>query len=595
MRRVWIVAILAMHSACLVNQPEKPQNRLSRRVVLVSFDGLAAERHQRLVKERRYRDPEGLAAFQTTGFSAEATPPNPTLTAVAHATIATGRPPQDHGIVANRFHLPGSSLGATVSGFDQPWEAQPLWEAIGSRGGKVGVITFPGCDGGSPRRSADFFMVYNNQPHVPARFTILRPIEKQAELWTFSLEVELPLPGGMQKITFSLRARPPREAGDSWELQVDSGDHVRQRVNVGDWFSLTIAVPHGDGGQQTVGAWCLVKEIRGLPPELVLYQGAFYVLDAKPRAFRELVERKAGFWPGPPDDRALAEGLKGRIGLSLSEYGQQLERFAEFFTAATLAAIESMDFDLLLAYQPFVDEAQHALTVTDTRQPDYTEGLAATASEFLDWTYLLADRVVGKLARALDLSRDTLLVVSDHGIHPVWLQANLQRWLDKEGLCPGQPGQPLSPQCQVWAVQGGGVAHLYLNLEDAEPTGVSTQARTSRLLLRASEGLSRLEAAGKGLVEAMAPKEKLQVWGLAHPHSGDLVVFAKPGIVFGGRPGEPLYGLPPYTGAHGFLNHHPSMAAVFFARGAGVPARVTGKKKLTEVAPFVMRLLGAQE
>ncbi|MGQ9834540.1 MAG: alkaline phosphatase family protein [Thermoanaerobaculaceae bacterium] len=595
MQRAWILTILALQTACVVNHPEKPPNRLSRRVVLVSFDGLAAERHRRLVKERRYLDPEGLAAFHATGFAAEATPPNPTLTAVVHATIATGRLPQGHGIVANRFHLPGSPAGATVSGFEQPWEAPSLWETLGSRGGKVGVITFPGCDGTSPRRSADFFMVYNNRPHAPARFTVLEPREQQEESWDFSLEVELQLSGTLKKVTFPIRARAPRKAGGSWELQVGSGNRGGREVSVADWFPLTVTVPHGDGGQQTVGAWCLVKEIRGLPPKLVLYQGAFYSLDAKPRAFRELVEREAGFWPGPPDDQALAEGLQGRVGLSLSEYGQQLERFASFFTAATRAAIEHMDFDLLLAYQPVVDEAQHALTVTDPRQPNYTEGLSATASEFLDWTYLLADRAVGQLARALDLSQDTLVVVSDHGIHPVWLQANLQTWLLKEGLCPVQPGQPLSPQCELWAVQGGGVAHLYLNLEDPDPTGVSTKARTLRLLLQASEGLSHLEVAGEGLVEAMAPKEGLQVWGLAHSHSGDLVVFPKPGIVFGGRPGEPLYGPPPYAGAHGFLNHHPSMAAVFLARGAGVPPKVAAKQNLTEVAPFVLKLLGAHE
>lgn len=595
MHRTWTLTILALQTACLVNQPEKPPNRPSRRVVLVSFDGLAAERHQRLVKERRYRDPEGLAAFYATGFAAEAVPPNPTLTAVAHATIATGRLPHSHGIVGNRFHLPGNPAGATVSGFEQPWEAPSLWEVLGSRGKKVGVITFPGCDGTSPRRSADFFMMYTNQPHAPARFTVLEPRGHGEESWHFSLEVKLQLSDSWEKLTFPIRARAPREPGGSWELQVGSGDRGGQQVSLGDWFPLTVAVPHRDGGQQTVGAWCLVKEVRGFPPKLVLYQGAFYSLDAKPRAFRELVEREAGFWPGPPDDRALAEGLQGRMGLSLSEYGQQLERFASFFTAATRAAIEHMDFDLLLAYQPVVDEAQHALTVADPRQPIYTEGLSATASKFLDWTYLLADKAIGQLARALDFSRDTLVVVSDHGIQPVWLRANLQTWLLREGLCPGQPGQPLSPQCQLWAVQGGGVAHLYLHLEDSEPTGLSTQARTSRLLLRAHEGLSRLEAAGEGLVEAMAPKEGLQVWGLAHPHSGDLVVFAKPGIVFGGRLGQPLYGPPPYAGAHGFLNHHPSMEAVFLARGAGVPHKVGGKKSLTEVAPFVLKLLGAHE
>lgn len=567
--------------------PEKEKK--ARRVVLLSIDGLAATRHQRLLRAQAYSDADGLASFSRKGLAvAMAVPPNPTLTAVSHATIATGRLPQEHGIAANRFHLPDTPLGTTVSGFEHPWEAEPLWAAVRRQGGKVGVVTFPGCDGTSPERSADFFMVYVNQSAARPRWVELTSAGPEEAL---QLEVTLNLRSHEERVRFPLTVHAPAGGKGAPQLAVGDGAQ-KQTVQLGQWFPLTVKKPHPDGGEQTVGAWCLFKEVQLQPLRVVIYQGGFYALEAYPRAFRELLEREAGFWPGPPDDRALEAGLRGEKGLTLAEYGAQLKRFSSFFTAATLATVRHMDFDLLLAYQPVVDEAQHALLFTDPRQPRFTEGLAKTSAEFLDWTYQVADRAVGELARALDLTRDALVVVSDHGIHPVWAQLNLQTVLAQGGWCPlSRQGESLSPECRLWAVQGGGVAHLYANLETPEPTGLSAHQAREKLLLAVTEALARLETAGDKALEAVAPREKAQTWGLAHPNSGDLVVFPKPGVGLGGRLGDPLVSAPPYAGMHGYLNHHPEMGAVFLARGAGVPHKTLAEAPLTQVAPFVAELL----
>lgn len=588
---VIVLCLLALvFASCQSPAPHPPTpGKKARRVVLLSIDGLSAIRHQKLLAAEAYEDPDGLRRFSRDGFApAMAVPPNPTLTSVSHATIATGALPQEHGIVANRFHPPGTPLGVTVSGFDHPWQAEALWSAVRRQGGKVGVVTFPGCDGTSPERSADFFMVYVNQPAARPQMVELSPTEGHA----LQLEVPLRLGGQEVKAAFPLQVQglggPEKELG----LVVPAGNGPRA-VRAGEWFALTVKRPHPDGGEQTVGAWCVVQEFRPEPLRVVLYVGGFYALEAAPRAFRELLEREAGFWPGPPDDRALEAGLTGKRGLSLAQYGEQLERFSRFFTAATLAAVRHMEFDLLLAYQPVVDEAQHALLFEDPRQPGFSPGLAETSARFLDWTYQVADRAVGELARALDLSRDAVVVVSDHGMHPVWAQLNLQAVLAQQGLCPvtGQ-GASLSPECRLWAVQGGGVAHLYANLENPEPTGFALEPAREKLLLRATEALARLEVAGEPALEAVAPRERAGIWGLAHSSSGDLVVFPKPGVGLGGRLDDPLLLPPPYAGMHGYLNHHRSMAAVLLARGAGVPHQAPARVELTQVAPFVSGLLG---
>ncbi len=589
MRR--LVPLLLFGLACQPHQAPTPSSRpQARRVLLLSLDGLAAERHERMLAQRAYAHPQGFSAFVQKGlFVRYAVPPNPTLTAVSHATIATGRLPQEHGIVGNRFHLPGTPLGATVSGFDAPWQAEPLWTRARRQGKKAGVVTFPGCDGKGPDRQADFFMVYVNEPRAPARWWEL-PVEGGQ----VRLSVWLQGQHGGEQSQFSLSLGTEEGTG-RWLGLALAGPQGEQVVRPGQWFALRVVRPHPEGGEQTVGAWCLLRALDQERGKVVLYQGGFYAVEASPRSFRELVEREAGFWPGPPDDEALRAGLAGGRGLTLSEYGEQLVRFARFFTSATLAAWRASDAQLLLAYQPIVDEAQHALLLADPKQPGYSEGLAVTARGFLDTVYQVADQQVGRLAEALDFSRDALVVVSDHGMHPVWAQLNLQKLLVDEGLCAlsGDTGRAaLDPSCQLWAVQGGGVAHLYVNLRDGDPTGLVASSQRHQLLLRATSALARLTVAGEQAVEAVASRRQVPSWGLAHAHSGDLVVFATPGVVLGGRPGDGLVSPPAYLGAHGYLNHHRSMAAVWMARGAGVEPRVVDRGSLTQVAPFVAKLLG---
>ncbi|MGE5234856.1 MAG: hypothetical protein ACM3O7_00735 [Acidobacteriota bacterium] len=80
--------------------------------------------------------------------------------------------------------------------------------------------------------------------------------------------------------------------------------------------------------------------------------------------------------------------------------------------------------------------------------------------------------------------------------------------------------------------------------------------------------------------------------GLDNPDSGDLVVFMNPGFVadsqIGGAVHEPIR----YCGQHGYLNTHADMAAIWLARGAGVPHLRRAQDSLTHVAAFVSGLLG---
>ncbi len=592
------------------------------RVVLLSLDGFAAGRHRDNLRRGLYTDPEGVTAFETGGRVVEsAVPVDPSLTAASHASIATGAFPEFTGIVSNTFHTPHTPITQSVSGFDVPWGAESLWEAFRRQGKRVGVLTFPGCDRTSPARTADFGMVYAGRPFAPPAFLTLPGSTFTAtttpEGWTSysparrtTVTVTLAGEAVPPSATFTLTAIDTTDDGVAdfdtvlVEQAGDPGVGV-EPVRAGGWFPLAVRAVHPDGGTRTVGAWCLLQE---LPPDLAavrVYRGGFYATEAYPREFRETLESRAGFWPGPPDERALSAALAGKEGLRVEDVLAQTRRSSEFFSACATAAIATERFDLLMLYQPVVDEIEHSLLVVDPRQKNYSEGLAATARSAVDDVYRIADRAVGQLARELDLSRDALVVVSDHGMVPVWESVRLNQLLQMAGLAEGEPN-PNARSGRAWRVKtsskmvayaSGGCAHLYVNLKGREEGGGVEPSDADEVVREAAAYLATVQVEGTSVVQAMFKHDELARIGLASPNAGDLVVFLAPGFTGSSEiapPGAPYHVEAGPYGQHGFLNTNPGIAGVWLARGAGVPTARIKRASLTEVAAFVARLAGVE-
>ncbi len=584
---------------------------VARRVVAVSFDGLAAERHARLERDGGYRDPDGLGAFARGLVVARAVPVNPTLTSPSHVAIATGREPSGTGIVGNRFHLPGTPITETVSGFDAPIGAETIWEAVRRQGRRVGSLAYPGCNGPDQRRRADFGMDYVQRP-------LLRAATVKLSREDFSARPGKPAGGEAPPVSTTLSLASQRaEFPGEWTFVLTALDTVadgvarydtvevdedRDRrngrlaaVKAGEWFAVRCRLPHPDGGSALAGGWWLLRRLAPDLSAVELYRGELNCSEAYPRAFREALDERVGFWPGPPDGDALEREIRGGSGLSPVEYLAQVRRFSEYFIAAAQLAIAEQEFHLLLAYQPIIDEVQHTWLFADKRQAAYSPGLAATGAWLIDETYRLADRATGQLARSLDLRQDALVVFSDHGIAPVWEAVHLNEALRRAGLArmAEGAGRPrLAAESAVVAVGSGGCAHLYVNLVGREPTGVVPLDELDDVVRAAARALARIEVNGEPVIEAMYERSRLAAIGLDHPHSGDLVVFLRPGYGATADIGGALSTPATVAGQHGFRNTHPDMAGVWLARGAGVPAQHRRTASLTEVAPFFSRLLG---
>jgi predicted AlkP superfamily phosphohydrolase/phosphomutase len=562
------------------------------RVVLLSLDGFAAVRNRDLLARGAYRDPDGVTAFETAGMVVErAIPVDPPLTAASHIAIATGAFPDRTGIVSNVFHLPGTTINDGVSGFTAPIAAETLWQAVRRQGKRVGVLAFPGCDGRGPDRTADFGMTYVDSSFARAGEVAIpassfRPVARAGDhARQARLEVALKGDGVAASATFYLTAEDTQDpSGNRADtLVVDTDDDpdngVVARARAGEWFPLTVQTADRDGGVRTVGAWCLLES---LPPDLGevrIYRGAFHATEAYPRSFRELLDREVGFWPGPADDAALERGLRGEGGLTMAQYLDQVRRFSQFFAAAARTAIAHEPFDLLLTYQPMPDDVEHPLFLEDPRQADYSVARAAQAATAIDDTYTIVDHAVGEIARTLDLSHDALVVVSDHGMAPLWEVVHVSR-------------RRVGPRSQMAAFASGGCAHLYANLEGREKDGVVPAGRLDEVVRTAAQALALVEVDGEPVVDAMFRRSDLAKIGLDSPDSGDLVVFMKPGFAADSQIGGAVHEPTRYYGQHGYLNTHPEMAAIWLARGAGVPHLRRAEDSLTHVAAFVTSLLG---
>lgn len=511
------------------------------RVVLLSLDGLSADGLTRHMPLRAFD------RMQRDGAVARVIPVNPTSTSSTHVSMLTGADPQRHGIVGNRFHLPGTPVQATARGLDTHIDVETIVETARRQGKRVGAVSFPGVDGRNASRRADFGLVWTPMPAIPPRIVTLTRSDFHRE-WTPPTWTPQPL----RRRSFSpvMRARvewvgPERRRADvdivaydtsddgveNFDAYFVEADSVELPLDRGAWFAVSRSGPSG-----RYGSWS--KLIRTTPSlDVTIYWGGVSRTDAYPESFQAMLDAEVGFWPGGPDEASEIDE---------ETFAEQIERLSDFLTRAQTLTIERMEFDLLLAYQGQIDLAAHNFL-------GYDDGVVAAA-------FASADRAVASLRDSLDLTRDALIVTGDHGYAPVEREIRMNRLLADLGL---------AGRWRAWTA--GGVAHLYRFGEPDDTASVASR-------LSATGHFERIDGRQPG----------------SHRNRGDLVVWAAPGTVLSAYDDPPVVAEPGDYGQHGALNTHREMHTVLFAAGAGVPAGSFGELRQTAIARFVATLLAIQ-
>jgi len=173
------------------------------------------------------------------------------------------------------------------------------------------------------------------------------------------------------------------------------------------------------------------------------------------------------------------------------------------------------------------------------------------------------DAALGRLVAGLDargaFAHTTLLIVSDHGMAPVYRRIDLPAALRAAGVKGEVSG-------------AGGMATI--RVEKGKGEGFVERAVT------VARGLG-LEAWPRELT----PREL----HARHPRFGDVVVIAPIRVALQSARTTPMYG------AHGYRPEDPWMGALFLAVGRGAPPGADlGELRSLDVAPTVLRLLGLE-
>ncbi|HSP33149.1 MAG TPA: alkaline phosphatase family protein [Thermoanaerobaculia bacterium] len=301
-------------------------------------------------------------------------------------------------------------------------------------------------------------------------------------------------------------------------MHMSRADLARVNVDAHGWFATSDGV---------CGTWS--KVMTATTDDVTIYRGPKSCTEGYPESFLQTVTREAGFWPGPPDPSVDPE-----------TFAEQNARLGAYLAGVTALAINHERFDLLLAYEPTVDAAEHHYL-------GRREDIVARSFE-------AADRALSTIVSALHASRDAIVVTGDHGLAPIDTEVHLKALLNDVRWLP--------------VATGGGVAHLY------DVGGADVNATAAKL-------------AATGFFERIDRK--------SHPNSGDLVLYAWPHVALSAEDGDVVVTLPRGAAQHGGIGSHHELQTVLFAWGAGVEQGVKRAMQQTEIAAFVSRLLGISQ
>ena len=596
------VLVALLFPSSLPGSPPPPEP--PHRIVVVSFDGAGGAEYGR---QRDTLSPDGFRRAEREGISAgRLQTVTPSLTAVVHCSISTGELPETTGIVSNSYWPAGGPLKARVNGFEAEPAVETLWEALARQGRRVANLSWPGAAGHTPRTStpvglrwveplAPGFLWSGPEPEKPfADAAIALPPEVTSWSPPRLVRVE-PSPGResgsdhpLDFVLLDSRDDGRREYDTLAALDTDGG--LAGRLRPGDWLAL---FERGDGMARR-GRWVKLLKLSPDASAVSLYVGGVGQTEAWPEDFQRTLDKRCGFWPGAPDQRLL-EGPDPDVKTFL----EMSDRFSEFFVSAYEVAERRGDWDVLLAYQPVLDESGHMFAGSAPGRAEADPDREGKAANAMRESWRIADRAAARYLRFLERGGD-VLIVSDHGLRPVSkavYPAELMRrqgWVTTDVLA----GRPVvRPDSPADVAVTGGTALLVLNRAGQMPGGVLSPEEAAAVLADIAAYFRSLkDETGRPLFETVALRGEATMLGLDHPNCGDLVLIAGRGITLEGgfpRQGDSAAVLLPtrIVAQHGY-GPDPELDGIFFHVGAGIaPVRIPVVKVL-EIAPRVTSRMG---
>jgi len=546
------------------------------RVILISLDGAGSSVLRDLYRQGLLRK-GGFERFFRDGQVADGLiPVDPTLTSTNHISLATGFAPAATGIVGNQFHAAGSPSSAKASGFDAAIGTETLWEAVHRQGRRAGVLGWPGADAKGARRTADLGLVYTNSAEQgPQVIDLSRSDWHAGSDSKTSAQVTVGNEKDGPTQTLGLAAVDGTDDGQADYDAVTLSGQPGGPLHAGEWGHVSWTLADGPAASRV--------KLLALAPDLSsarLYVDGIYRMTAYPAGFAAELTRRGLDWPGPPDNGSLNAGWQGKPGIDIATWTEQAEHMAAFLGEVLRTAAARPDWDLLMSYVPVIDTAGHRLLLLDERQAGFSPERRDECERARTRVWQAVDAELQKLIAGLDLSRTTVVLVSDHGMVPVHTAIDPNARLAELGLLAKKDAVGPTSGPVAYAIGDGGAAHVYV-----ENAGASTLADLAGRF-------ADWKIEGEAPLEKVLTRQEAARMGLDHPNTGDLVLFAREGYVFRQLPDGKAAAPAPVYGAHGHLSSHPEMQGIYLAVGAGVAPRPGETVRATEVARRVAAWLG---
>ncbi len=632
-RKLFILAaafILFLHLTSTVQAEIRQSDKQS--VILISFDGMRHDLTKKYIKEEKL--PHLKKLIKQGVWAKNPQTITPSLTAPSHAAIATGARPDQTGIVSNQWHEENKPIENIDDGFQTKIEVPPLWVEARKSGKVTATVAFPGAN---PKvgKQADYSIFYGKTWAPSSRdslsFTEATEWTNPPESFSPLKEAELTIAlqkGKKQKI-YLLAVDSTNDRTQNYDsFTVSKDKKIRKNdpyIKEGKWGSLPLDIDN----TYAAGFWFKIQTNQtDLSEGVTMYRTAVTSGTINgPKGFSDDIKNHFGFFPVQDDDKALQKGW-----ISRAEYEEISTRFVMWVTDVSLYIKHKYQPDSLMFYGPQIDHESHQYLLTDPRQPGYTEEKAKEYGQYVEWSYKLADRVVGRTMKELS-DKDHLFIVSDHGMEPAHTTLNPNKELKDAGLLVLDENNEINmKKTKAYAVPSGSIAHVYINLKSREKGGIvpmdnyvditneitrifeniqlKNENRTkmtiynfktmTKELNNEDFSFSRVKKRAKKIIGNLFnvkvhPYEKVinitEDVGIKHANAGDLLLMGAPGYVMGSGTSKQADS-PVELGTHGGDPKRSELKPVFIAAGPELEkGKKIGSTSNLDIAPTIYRLL----
>ena len=535
-----------------------------------------------------------LAAMAERGSQAEhVVPVDPASTLTAHVSMAYGAYPDRTNQVGERLHLPENPIDTVVQGLDaMQLSAEPLWRMAMRHGLTTATLFWPGAriDDAAPR--ADLTVTQGAAEMGPALHVLTTTVATE---WSGAPLSYSPL----LESTLPIMASDGPQVLQLCVLMVDSTDDQEENYD-SVYLSESRAIA-ADATVLHLGRWAefevrprlygrgRVKLVAASAERIEIYRTALWYNRMEPAELLRDINERFGFCPPPPDEEAYQQGW-----ITADDLWEMSANKTRWMGAVIGHVFGQYQPDLALAWLGVTEEMGRQFLTAPEAVTQLALEVAEQNSQLLAQSYALADATLGELLSQVVLGRDTVLVVSDHGLAPAHSALNVNSLLKDAGLLSVKDGAVQVAETRAFAVASGGSAHIYANLEGREVGGIVSWEGYDALSAEIVDLLlATVDGDGRAVFERVLSRKQQDLLRMDSFASGDAFAQARPGIVLSDELGAvEAYGQPTAMGAAGYSADDRSMHAILVAAGFGIRRSVRLPViHAVDIAPTVAHLL----